>query len=210
MEADSETVPAENMEGAYVEIIVDSAENISTESSSEEKDPDGTQVVGYAMDLAEVEVSDITVAGSQENCCSGEAHSDHNQMKKELTPVFVGSGSWKELALNVGGLVSEHVSKESNRETGCQWMKKEPNLEIGSAQVGVLGCSRNGVLAVYYVDKSSIIQLLGACDQDVQPGLFLSLEDTTETAFCNNLYVGSSSAPTVKGVCTKDCSRCSS
>ncbi|XP_038657705.1 PHD finger protein 3-like [Scyliorhinus canicula] len=194
MQADSETVPIEYVEGPYVELIVDSAEDIA--ESFEEKGPGSTWGVGHAMDSAKVDVA----MGPQENCCLGEAHSDSSQREKEMTSVFVGGGSGEELDLNARGMVPEYANKEPNPETGHQWVKEEPHLEIGLAQAGVLDYCSNGVLAVYYANKSSVIQLLGACDRDVQPGLFLCLEDTTETVICNNsLCVGSISTLTDKG-----------
>ncbi|GCB75237.1 hypothetical protein scyTo_0018192 [Scyliorhinus torazame] len=131
MQAASETVPIEYVEGPYGELIVDSAEDISTESTFEEKGPGSTWGVGHAMDSAKVDVA----MGPQENCCLGEAHSDSSQKEKELTSVFVGGGSWEELNLNARGLVPEHANKETDPETGHQWVKEEPHLEIGLAQV---------------------------------------------------------------------------
>uniref|UniRef100_UPI00398F4D70 uncharacterized protein isoform X3 n=1 Tax=Pristiophorus japonicus TaxID=55135 RepID=UPI00398F4D70 len=181
MEAASDTPAIEYTRGAVMGLVVDSLENISTDSSSEAKCPSSTGAVGYTVDAAQVEVSDITVAGSLEDCW--EAQPENGQREKKLTSVFVGCGFCEELDFDVKGLMSEHASKEPDPESGHQWGKDR-----------VHGHRSIGVLAVYYVNKPPVIQLLEACDRDIQPDLFLCLEDTTETATANNSLSGISNS----------------
>ncbi|XP_048468920.1 uncharacterized protein LOC125486257 [Rhincodon typus] len=153
MEADSDSFPVEYMKGVSGELILDSAENISSNISYAAGGPGSLQAVVYAMNSAKVEVSDSTVADSQKNCCTEKAQPDCSQRMKELTSVFVGCGSWEEQELNVKGLMSEYAHEEPGLETSRQWEKERTNVEIGppeTQKAGVYGRCGNGVLAVYY------------------------------------------------------------